>query len=545
MRTTTALLGAACLALAASDNVAAEAPPPGATVLLFDGTTLAGWEGDPKIWCVQDGMITGGSLTETVKQNEFLATTRDYTNFVVRFQIRLAGTNGFINSGFQIRSQRVPNNSEMAGYQCDYGEPAWYGCIYDESRRNKVISASDMKTLRPALNPDRQGWNDYVIRADGSHITTWLNGVLGTDFIEADPAIPDWGKFGIQVHGGGKALVQVRNISIEELPPTPPGKKFIGAPEPEKLPDNTGNDRAKAQTSSQSKPVPAEEEKTRFALAPGFEIELIAQESEGIGKFVAVDWDLHGNLWTMTALEYPVDANETPAVAKELYASHARDKVVVFDRDPKSPTGYSSRPRVFADGLAIPLGILPYKNGVYVQHGTEIVFLSDTDGDGRADKREVILSGFGVQDSHLFPHQFTRAPGNWIWMAQGAFNYGKVKTTTGREQQFEGISNRALALLVAYDWPGNVRELEHAIEYSMIATTSNRIERAFLPASIREVHPLNGADTVAEAADSEVGRLQQALAAHRWNASSTAKALGISRTTLWRRMGRAGLLDRP
>ncbi len=434
----TVLLGAACLAFAASNDAAAQSLPPlGGIIPLFDGKTLAGWEGNPDLWRAQDGTITGGSLTEMVKQNEFLASTRDYTNFIVRFQIRLVGTNGFINSGFQIRSQRVPNNSEMAGYQCDYGEPAWYGCIYDESRRNKVISASDMKTLLPALNPDKEGWNEYVIRADGPRITTWINGVLGTDFTEADPTIPDWGKLGIQVHGGGKALVQVRNISIEELPPTPPGKKFLGAPEPAKLPDNTGSDRATAQTASQSKPVSAEEEKSRFTLAPGFEIELVAQESEGIGKFVAVDWDLHGNLWTMTALEYPVDANETPEVAKELYASRARDKVVVFERDPKSPTGYSSQPRVFADGLAIPLGILPYKNGVYVQHGTEIVFLSDTDGDGRADKREVILSGFGVQDSHLFPHQFTRAPGNWLWMAQGAFNYGKVKTTTGREQQFD------------------------------------------------------------------------------------------------------------
>src|SRR6185503_15755031 len=68
---------------------------------------------------------------------------------------------------------------------------------------------------------------------------------------------------------------------------------------------------------------------------------------------------------------------------------------------------------------------------------TEIVFLSDTDGDGKADQREVVLSGFGVQDSHLFPHQFTRGPGNWIWMAQGAFNYGKVKTTKGAEVKFD------------------------------------------------------------------------------------------------------------
>ena len=414
---------------------AAGPPPAGKTVSLFDGTTMTGWEGNPKIWRVENGCLTGGSYEETVKQNEFLATTRDYTNFIVRFQIKLTGSNGFINSGFQMRSQRVPNNSEMAGYQCDYGEPNWYGAVYDESRRNKVMSPSDMKALDPVIK--RQDWNDYVIRADGGRITTWINGVMGADYTEADPAIPDWGKMGIQVHGGGKAVVQVRKISIEELPATPPGKKFIGAPEPKKTSDNTGTNRSAAQTAGTAEPVSAEEEKTRFTLPPGFEIELVAQESEGIGKFVAVDWDSHGNLWTMTALEYPVDGNENPAAARELYASKARDRVVVFDRDAKSPSGYSGKPRVFADGLAIPLGILPYKNGVYVQHGTDIVFLSDTDGDGKADKREIILSGFGVQDSHLFPHQFTRAPGGWIWFAQGAFNYGKVKTTKGAEVQFD------------------------------------------------------------------------------------------------------------
>ena len=106
---------------------AAEVPPtPGANAKsLFDGTTLAGWEGNPKLWRVEDGSLTGGSYVETVKQNEFLASTRDFTNFIVRLQIKLTGSNGFINSGFQIRSQRVPNNSEMAGYQCDYGEPNW------------------------------------------------------------------------------------------------------------------------------------------------------------------------------------------------------------------------------------------------------------------------------------------------------------------------------------------------------------------------------------------------------------------------------------
>ena len=75
---------------------------------------------------------------------------------------------------------------------------------------------------------------------------------------------------------------------------------------------------------------------------------------------------------------------------------------------------------------------LTYLDGNRVLRGE-----ADTDGDGRSDKREVVLTGFGVQDSHLFPHQFTRAPGNWLWFAQGAFNYGKVKTTGGKEVQFD------------------------------------------------------------------------------------------------------------
>src|SRR4030095_12716511 len=157
---------------------------------LFDGKSLAGWEGDPKIWRVEDGCLTGGSYVETGTQNEFLATHRDYTTFIVRFKIKLTGTNGFINSGFQIRSQRVPNNSEMAGYQCDFGEPSWYGAIYDESRRNKLMAASDMKALRPVLKVN--DWNDYVIRADGSRVTTWINGVLGVDYYEPDLSIPNY-----------------------------------------------------------------------------------------------------------------------------------------------------------------------------------------------------------------------------------------------------------------------------------------------------------------------------------------------------------------
>jgi putative membrane-bound dehydrogenase-like protein len=397
---------------------AAPPPAPGKTVPLFDGRSLQGWEGDAKLWRVEGGAITGGSLTETVKRNEFLATTRPYTNFVVRMRIKLTGTDGFINSGFQIRSQRVPDDSEMSGYQCDYGDPNWWAGLYDESRRNRVLAAADMAVIEPVLR--RNDWNEFVIRADGPRITTWLNGVQGIDYTEPDGSIPQHGLMGIQVHGGGKALVQVKELTIEELPATPEGTAFIGAPEPPKA--------------AKPSPLSPQEEQSSFTLPPGFEIELVAAEEPGLaGKFVAVNFDQRGRMWTMTAFEYPVDGNENPTVAEALYASPGQDKVLVYDH-PFGPGPH--RPRVFADGLAIPLGLLPYGDGALVQHGPEIAFLHDSDGDGKADQRETVLSGFGVQDSHLFPHQFTRAPGNWLWMAQGAFNYGKVRTKGGEEETF-------------------------------------------------------------------------------------------------------------
>ncbi|MCE9609196.1 MAG: HEAT repeat domain-containing protein [Chthoniobacter sp.] len=171
-------------------------------------------------------------------------------------------------------------------------------------------------------------------------------------------------------------------------------------------------------------PLTGEEQRASFTVPPGFEVELVAQEEEGFGKFITVDWDQRGRMWSMTAFEYPVDGNESAAQAKALYSAPGKDRVIIFD------TPFAAgvqKPRVFVDGLAIPLGILPYKNGVYVQHGNDLKFFKDTDNDGKADAHDIVVTGFGVQDSHLFPHQFTRAPGGWLWMAQGLFNNSKVQ----------------------------------------------------------------------------------------------------------------------
>src|SRR5262249_55447900 len=136
-------------------------------VALFDGKTFAGWDGDTKeTWRIRDGCLVGGSLTKKIPRNQFLATTGSYKDFVLRLKFKLLGDpkKGFVNSGVQIRSQRVPNDTEMTGYQADLGDPSWWGSLYDETRRNKVLAQSDMAKINKDLK--RDDWTDSEIASD-------------------------------------------------------------------------------------------------------------------------------------------------------------------------------------------------------------------------------------------------------------------------------------------------------------------------------------------------------------------------------------------
>jgi len=411
---------------------------------LLGAQSLELWEVLPReaqLWQINEGLIAGGSLTENVPHNSFLATKGSYQNFDLRLQIRLSGTEGFINSGIQVRSIRVPGSHEMEGYQVDVGK-GWWGKLYDESRRRKVIAEpSDPAAVARAV---REGdWNEFRILAEGPRIRSWINGVPTFDYTEADPQVPLDGRIGIQIHGGGQARVEVKEISIRELPATPGAPTWqasrrapAGAGSPAKMrrvvPPRAVHDKVRVQLAAEAPILSAQEELAGFQVPEGFEVELVAAEAEGIGKFIAVAFDARGRMWTMTALEYPVDANENAEASRQLFARGGRDKVLVFDQ-PYGPG--PAPPRVFADGLAMPLGILPHRDGVYVQYGPDIRFYRDTNGDGKSDAHEVILTGFGTQDSHLFPHQFTRVPGGWILTAQGLFNYSTVRRPDG--QPFE------------------------------------------------------------------------------------------------------------
>ncbi|HEY4313451.1 MAG TPA: DUF1080 domain-containing protein [Pirellulales bacterium] len=180
-------------------------------VSLFDGKTLAGWEGNTDVFRVQDGAIVGGSLEKPVARNEFLCTTREYGDFELNAKFKVVGKGA--NAGIQFRSKRIPNHHEVSGYQADLGD-GWWGALYDESRRNKILVKSDLTAVNKVLR--RDDWNDYRILAVGKRIQLWINGLQTVDYTEPDDGIAQTGLIGVQIHGGPPSEAWYKDITIVE-----------------------------------------------------------------------------------------------------------------------------------------------------------------------------------------------------------------------------------------------------------------------------------------------------------------------------------------
>ena len=176
---------------------------------MFNGTDLAGWEGNTSLWSARDGMLVGKS--PGLDHNEFLANRQAQGDFILSLWFRLVEGQG--NSGVQFRSVRVPG-TEMSGYQADIGESYW-GCLYDESRRNKVLvkaSPEALKTLK------KDGWNHYVVYAMGDRISLYLNGAASAVYREEGPGIARDGLIAVQIHAGDPMEVQFKDLQIRALP---------------------------------------------------------------------------------------------------------------------------------------------------------------------------------------------------------------------------------------------------------------------------------------------------------------------------------------
>ncbi|HVU87883.1 MAG TPA: PVC-type heme-binding CxxCH protein [Pirellulales bacterium] len=151
----------------------------------------------------------------------------------------------------------------------------------------------------------------------------------------------------------------------------------------------------------------------RMTVPEGFSVELVAAEPDLVNP-VAMTFDERGRIWVTESLEYP---RREPGPG--------RDRVKILEDT--NHDGRADRFTIFADGLNIPSGIAVGAGGAWVANAPDILFLQDTNGDDRADRREVVVTGFGRDDTHELPNSLTWGPDGWLYGLNGVFNRSVVR----------------------------------------------------------------------------------------------------------------------
>ena len=177
---------------------------------LFNGRNLDGWHGDTELWSAAEGVIVGTTDEKTIKRNSFLSTDKTYKNFVLKLKFKFR--NG--NSGVQFRSHRL-DDFVVHGYQADVADERFMGILYDEGGRGIL---ADVKPEEVEKHVKSDDWNEYVITADGPHITQKLNGFTTVDYTEESEDAAKEGVIALQLHVGPAMRIEFKDVMIKELP---------------------------------------------------------------------------------------------------------------------------------------------------------------------------------------------------------------------------------------------------------------------------------------------------------------------------------------
>ena len=154
------------------------------------------------------------------------------------------------------------------------------------------------------------------------------------------------------------------------------------------------------------------EDSLAYTQAPvGWTLELFAAEPQVINP-MQLAWDERGRLWVIETTDYP---NEVKPDRR------GDDKIKILEDT--DGDGRCDKVSVFADGLNIPTSLTPWNGGVIVHHAPETLFLKDTNGDDRADVREVLINGWGTNDTHAGPSNLRYGFDNQIWGTVGYSGY--------------------------------------------------------------------------------------------------------------------------
>ncbi len=168
--------------------------------------------------------------------------------------------------------------------------------------------------------------------------------------------------------------------------------------------------------------IPGEEAVNQLKTAPGYKVELFADEKSfpDLANPVQMSFDNRGRLWVATMASYPHYRIGDPK---------PQDKLIIFEDTDND--GKADKQTNFADDLHIPIGFEISHDGVYVSQGANLILLRDTDGDDRYDEKEVVLSGFDDHDTHHAISAFCADPSGALLMGEGIFLHSNVETVFG------------------------------------------------------------------------------------------------------------------
>jgi len=160
-----------------------------------------------------------------------------------------------------------------------------------------------------------------------------------------------------------------------------------------------------------SDPLPPDQEQKSFHVPEGFEVQLVASEPD-INKPMNMAFDAHGRLWITNTVEYPFPVKGN---------AKGRDSVKILEDF--GPDGKARKITTYAEGLNIPIGLYPFEGGLIVHSIPNVWLMQDTDGDGKADKREVLWGPIGFEkDTHGMTSGFRRGFDGWIYATHGFNN---------------------------------------------------------------------------------------------------------------------------
>lgn len=198
---------------------------------LFNGKDLTGWDGNPELWSVEDGCITGKTTgPEQLAYNQFLIWRGGKVkNFELHAKIKESGN----NTGIQYRSKELPENGKwsIGGYQCDI-HPATpnNAMVYEERGRGIIVQNGQGVVIDPEgkrwlasehepVKVDIATWHEYTIIAQGNHLIHKIDGQVTIDlldFEESKRALE--GLLAFQIHRGPAMNVQIKDVMLKELP---------------------------------------------------------------------------------------------------------------------------------------------------------------------------------------------------------------------------------------------------------------------------------------------------------------------------------------